>query len=94
MGALLRLLMVGEQEDDALGIVSVLRNGGYEPALLRVATSDELRIAISDRTWDVVVADHGLAGLNALEVFPIDREALAPLVDRVGWELADLRQEA
>ena len=65
MGNPLRVLVVEDSEDDALLLVRELRRSGYAPHFLRVQTAGELRAALHEHTWDVVVTDHNLPGFSS-----------------------------
>ncbi|HWP34687.1 MAG TPA: response regulator [Thermodesulfobacteriota bacterium] len=74
MGTPLRLLIVEDSEDDAALIVRELRQAGYEPAVTRVATADDLRAAVDRQEWDVVVSDYGLPGFSGAAALALLRE--------------------
>jgi len=71
----LRVLVVDDNEDDALVIALELRRGGWDPSLRRVQTADELRAALAGAAWDVVISDYALARTNGLEALRLVREA-------------------
>ncbi len=71
----LRLLLVEDSERDAQLVLRNLRQGGYEPAHLRVQTALDLKASLSNREWDVVVADHSLPGSDSLSALLLVREA-------------------
>ncbi|MDP9347876.1 MAG: PAS domain S-box protein [Gemmatimonadota bacterium] len=61
----LRVLMVEDDEDDALLLLRELRRGGYAPDFERVETAEALREALDRRAWDVVVSDFNLPRFSA-----------------------------
>lgn len=63
----LRVLLVEDSEFDARLVVGLLRTGGYQITSRRVATAADLRSALAEERWDLVVADHQLPGFNAAE---------------------------
>ncbi len=69
----LRVLMVEENEDEALSLALELRRAGYETEPRRVETAEELRVALRE-PWDVVVADWSLPRLAGLEALRLVRE--------------------
>lgn len=56
----LRVLIVEDQEDDALLILRALREGGYAPSSLRVNSAQALAVALETQPWDVVLSDYTL----------------------------------
>jgi two-component system, cell cycle sensor histidine kinase and response regulator CckA len=67
----LRVLQVEDNEDDALLIVRELRRGGYEVVQRRVMGADEMRQALAEEQWDLVISDYSLptfSGPAALSV--------------------------
>jgi signal transduction histidine kinase len=70
----LRVLMVEDNEDDALLVKLELKRGGYSPQLVRVDSVDALREALRE-SWDVVVSDYVLPRLDGLEALRIVRSA-------------------
>ncbi len=65
MGKPLRLLIVEDSEDDALLLVRELRRGGYLPEFRRVQTPEEVRQALDDAGWDLVITDHNMPGFDS-----------------------------
>ncbi|MGD1997230.1 MAG: PAS domain S-box protein, partial [Anaerolineae bacterium] len=69
----LRMLVVQEKEDDALRIVNELRRSGYDPEFEQVRTAEAFSAALSEGTWDVIIADYtmprfdGITALNLLQ---------------------------
>jgi PAS domain S-box-containing protein len=61
----LRVLIVEDSEFDAQMIVSMLRKGGYDVTFERVETSEGMRAALANATWDVILADYNLPEFNA-----------------------------
>jgi diguanylate cyclase (GGDEF)-like protein len=60
MTGVLRILIVEDSEDDALLIVRELRKGGLTPEYRRVDSPTELKAALAEATWDIVITDHNL----------------------------------
>lgn len=56
----LRTLIVEDSENDVLLLLRELRKGGYEPLHARVETEEELRSALADRNWDLVLSDYSM----------------------------------
>jgi len=71
MGTPLRLLMVEDSDDDAQLLLVKVRRAGYEPDYVRVDNEPDLREALRDPSWQIVVSDYampGFSGLKALEI--------------------------
>jgi signal transduction histidine kinase len=67
----LRLLLVGDSEDDAKLIVGELRQNRSEPIVSRVWDADALKRALSERDWDIIIADHTLRAFGGVEALTI-----------------------
>jgi PAS domain S-box-containing protein len=65
MGAPLRVLLVEDNEDDALLLVSRLEQNGYDVTWERVDTPSSMTSALERKEWDVVIADHGMPYFSA-----------------------------
>jgi diguanylate cyclase (GGDEF)-like protein len=61
----LKVLIVEDSEDDAILLVRILRQGGYEPKSLRVDTGEAMTQAFQDHSWDVVITDHNMPGFSS-----------------------------
>ncbi len=67
----LRILLVEDSADDAVLLVQTLRRAGYEVTHRRVDTPEEMRAALEQGPWDIVLADYFMprfSGLAALEI--------------------------
>jgi signal transduction histidine kinase len=67
----LRVIVVEDNEDDALLLALELRRGGWEPDLHRVQTPEGLRAALAAGPWDVVISDYAMPRFNGLEALRI-----------------------
>ena len=65
MSKQLRALIVEDSADDALLIVRELKRGGYDASYERVDTAAGMSIALSEREWDVILADHSMPYFSA-----------------------------
>ncbi len=68
----LRLLLVEDNEDDAVLLQHVLRRDGYQVQLRRVETSEAFLDALGKGEWDLVISDYALpqfSGPQALALF-------------------------
>src|SRR6266404_8939009 len=67
----LHLLIIEDNEDDALLAVRELRRAGYDVVFERVESAPAMAAALKQRTWDLVIADYSLpqfSGTAALEL--------------------------
>lgn len=74
MDKLLHVLIVEDSEDDARLVVDELKERGYNPVYSRVETPEELRAALRESRWDVVLSDYMMPRFNALEAMRLIRE--------------------
>jgi PAS domain S-box-containing protein len=77
----LRVLLVEDNEDDAVLLGRFFERAGYLPSVQRVETAEEMRHALSesDAQWDVVLADFNLPTFSA--------PAALRLLKRMGQDL-------
>lgn len=67
----LRVLMVDDSADDALLLLRQLRKAGYEASSARVETAAQMRAALDENSWDIVICDYSMprfSGPAALEL--------------------------
>jgi PAS domain S-box-containing protein len=72
MGKPLRVMIVGDSEDDALLVVRALRKGGYDTTYDRVETAEAMRASLRQKHWDVILCDYKLprfSGRGALKLY-------------------------
>jgi diguanylate cyclase (GGDEF)-like protein/PAS domain S-box-containing protein len=70
----LNLLLIEDVEDDALLVLRELRRGGFHPVWQRVETLEELRLALGQKQWDIVISDYRLPKFNAPNALKAVRE--------------------
>jgi signal transduction histidine kinase len=75
----LRLLIVEDSEEDAALVVHLLRQSGYATTFEQVAGGGELRDALANGAWDVVISDYDLPGYSGLQALA-DVSAVSPNV--------------
>ncbi len=75
MKTALRALIVEDSEFDAQMMVNILRKGGYEPAFERVETGEQMKAALTNKQWDVILADYNLPDFNALAALKIAQDS-------------------
>ena len=68
----LRALLVEDSADDAALVGLELRRGGFAPMMRRVDTREALLAALAE-PWDVVLSDHAMPSLDALDVVKLLR---------------------
>ncbi len=71
----LKVLIVEDSEIDEILLLSLLREGGYDPDFRRVDTAAGLSAAMKDQKWDVVLSDHFMPGFNSSQALKIVRAA-------------------
>jgi signal transduction histidine kinase len=93
MSTPLHVLIVEDSEDDSLLILRELRGGGYDPKWKRVETEGDLKAALGEGTWDVVISDfampafNGLAALDCIKASGLDLPFLI-VSGNIGEDLA------
>jgi len=70
----LRLLVVEDSEDDARLLYSELSRNADVAAYARVDTAEDMRAALHDADWDIVISDHSLPCFNSLEALEVLRD--------------------
>jgi two-component system, cell cycle sensor histidine kinase and response regulator CckA len=70
-----RVLFIEDVEDDMTLILRELRKGGFEPEATRVETREEVKAALAQGGWDLVIADYNLPGFSAEEALRLLQES-------------------
>ena len=70
----LRVLIIDDSEDDTLLLVAELRRGGYDVVYEQVYTEADLRNALENGTWDVILSDHSMPQFSGLVALKIVKE--------------------
>jgi signal transduction histidine kinase len=65
VGKPLRVLVIEDDEDDALLLLRELRRGGYDPVHQRVETAQEMQEALRQK-WDLIVSDYSMPHFDPL----------------------------
>lgn len=65
MGEPLNLLLVEDNEYDAVLLVHALRSAGFDVSMERVQTAEEMRAALAKHDWDAVISDFKLPSFSA-----------------------------
>ena len=71
----LKVLIVEDSEFDAVMLVSVLRKGGYHPVYRRVETREEMKNALHEQRWDLVLSDYNLPRFSMMGALDLLRES-------------------
>lgn len=74
MNRKIRVLIIEDNEDDAVLIVNSLKEAGYDPEFLIVDTIQELIKSLQTRTWDCVISDYALPTFNGLKSLIVFQE--------------------
>jgi PAS domain S-box-containing protein len=74
MGVPLRVMIVEDQEDDALLLLRVLRRAGYDLTFERVDTAATMEAALDRQAWDIIIADFTLPEFNGLAALALVKE--------------------
>lgn len=67
----LRVLLVEDSPDDADLILNELAGGGLTVGSTRVDGAEEMKAALADAEWDVVLSDYNLPGFSAQEALEL-----------------------
>ncbi len=61
----IRLLFIEDSENDVILLLHRFRDAGYAPTYRQVMSETEMREALSDEHWDLILCDHNLPGFSA-----------------------------
>jgi PAS domain S-box-containing protein len=53
-----RILLIEDSEDDAVFLERVLKRDGLKSIIKRISTSDEMKRALEDNSWDAILCDY------------------------------------
>ncbi|MDL1941429.1 GAF domain-containing protein [Chloroflexi bacterium CFX2] len=70
----IRVLLIEDSSDDAALVVRELERNGYEVEFNRIETEGEMRLALAEKTWDVIVCDYSLPRFNAMRALSVLHE--------------------
>src|ERR1041385_2786435 len=71
----LRVLVVEDQEDEALLALRALRAGGFQLESKRVDTPEAMKSALAERSWDVVLSDYAMPKFSGPAALALLRES-------------------
>src|SRR5262249_30818212 len=61
----IRVLLVEDSETDAELLLRELDRGGFQVSHTRVDTAHDMRQALSDQSWDIVISDYSMPAFDA-----------------------------
>lgn len=70
----IRLLLVEDNEDDAILLTKILLDAGYVLTHERVETEGDFRKALERENWDVILADYSLPSFSAVRALEVVHE--------------------
>jgi PAS domain S-box-containing protein len=70
----LKVLIVEDNEDDAAMLVRALQRGGFEPIYTRVDNAADLRAALSESSWEIIICDHAMPQFDSFAALTIVKE--------------------
>ena len=70
----IKALLIEDNPADAELIIRELRGAGFEPQALRIEKPEELRAALLETSWDVILSDHSMPDFGSAEALTIVRE--------------------
>ena len=89
----LHLLIVDDSEDDVFLMTETLREGGLELDYEQVDNPHDLKSALENTPWDIVITDHNMMGFSSREALDIvrERDQVLPVIivsGEIGEEMA------
>jgi len=70
----LRVLIVDDSEDDATLLLRQLRQGGWEPAHVRVDTADAMSAALDQGGWKLIISDFSMPQFSGFDALTLLRK--------------------
>ena len=70
----MRLLIVEDSEDDARLLYSELTQTNSDITYARVDCAEDMRAALIDSEWDIVISDHSMPRFSSLEALDLLKE--------------------
>lgn len=69
-----RILFVEDHEEDSLLMMHTLSKAGLRLETHRVASANDLRAALKEKSWDIIISDYFIPGFGGLEALTIVQE--------------------
>ncbi len=79
MGKPLKALVIEDSEGDALLLLRLLRNGGYDTVSRRVDNAKNLEAALAEEKWDIAFSDHSMPQFTSLEALEMVKASNADI---------------
>ncbi len=70
----IKVLLVEDSEDDAQLVLRQFQKGGYKPLARRVDCATDMKSALEQEEWDLIITDHNLPGFNSTEALQLSKE--------------------
>ncbi len=67
----IKILLVEDNEDDAILEMNILQDGGYEVEYKRVETLNAVSKEMKNSEWDCIITDYALGEFNGLDVLDV-----------------------
>jgi signal transduction histidine kinase len=71
----LRALIADDSEDDVFFLLRELRKAGYELVYERVSTAPDMKAALEQQTWDIVISDYEMPHFGGFEALKLLKES-------------------
>ncbi len=71
----LRLLIIEDSEDDTLLLIHALQRGGYEPSCMHIQTREEMKDALHQHEWDLIISDYVMPRFSGLDALTLLQES-------------------
>ncbi len=71
----LQVIIVDDNEDDAILIVRALRRGGFDPTYRCLDNANDLRQALLEAPWELLICDHVMPQFDSFAALKIVEEA-------------------
>jgi diguanylate cyclase (GGDEF)-like protein len=74
-GCRMRLLIVEDSDDDARLLYSELVGANRDISYVRVDCAEDMRVALAEAEWDIVISDHSLPRFSSIEALSLLKES-------------------
>ncbi|MGE5418365.1 MAG: HD domain-containing phosphohydrolase [Acidobacteriota bacterium] len=71
----LRVLLVEDDEDDALLVIRELKRGDFDPSWQRVDNHQAMEEALKNGAWELIICDYNMPNFSAFEALKVLRES-------------------